>query len=71
MLLKLRQEGSGVTKELFSWTGKSQRSVVRVGVGELKEDVRTLGTSSTRVNDCEGGVGNAGLSRAVGGVRVA
>ena len=61
-LLKPRQEGPRVTRELFSCPGKSQRSVVRVGVRELKEDARTLGTSSTRVDDCEGGVGDAGLS---------
>ena len=70
-LLKLRQEGPGVTRESFSCPGKSQRSAVRVGVGESKEDTRTLGASSTRVDDCEGGVGDASLSGAVGGVGVA
>ena len=44
---------------------------MRVGVRELKEDARTLGASSTRVDDCEGGVGDAGLSGVVRGVRVA
>ena len=70
-LLKPCQEGPGVTRELFSCPGKSQRSAVRVGVGESKEDARTLGVSPTRVDDCEGGVGNAGLSGVVRGVRVA
>ena len=44
---------------------------MRVGVGESKEDVRTLGVSSTRVDDCEGGVGDAGLLGVVRGVGVA
>ena len=70
-LLNLRQEGPGVTKELFSCLGKSQRSAVRVGVGESKEDARTLGAASTRVDDCEGRVGDAGLSGVVRGVGVA
>ena len=52
------------------WSRNTQRSVVRVGVGELKEDVRTLGAASTRVDDCEGGVGDAGLSGVVRGVGV-
>ena len=68
-LLKPCQEGPGVTKESFSCPRKSQRSVVRVGVRELKEDTRTLGMASTGVDNCEGGVGDAGLSgvvRAVG-----
>ena len=71
VLLKPRQEGPGVTRESFSCPGKSQRSAVRVRVRESKEDARTLGTSPTRVDDCEGGVGNAGLSGVVRGVRVA
>ena len=70
-LLNLRQEGPGVTRELFSCLGKSQRSAVRVGVGESKEDARTLGAASTRVDDCEGRVGDAGLSGVVRGVGVA
>ena len=70
-LLKLRQEGPRVTRELFTCSGKSQRLAVRVGVGESKEDARTLSVSSTRVNDCEGGVGNCGLSGVVRGVGVA
>ena len=69
-LLKLCQEGPGVTRELFSCLGKSQRLAVRVGVGESKEDARTLGASPTGVNNCEGGVGNASLSGVVRGVRV-
>ena len=69
-LLKPCQEGPEVTRESFSCPGKSQRSAVRVGVGESKEDVRTLSTASTRVDDCEGGVGDAGLSGVVRGVRV-
>ena len=44
---------------------------MRVGVGESKEDARTLGASSTRVDNCEGGVGDAGLSGVVRGVGVA
>ena len=44
---------------------------VRVGVGESKEDARTLSVASTRVDDCEGGVGDAGLSGVVRGVGVA
>ena len=59
-----------MTRESFSCPGKSQRSAVRVGVGESKEYARTLGTASTRVDDCEGGVGDAGLSGVVRGVRV-
>ena len=43
---------------------------MRVGVGESREDVRTLSTASARVDDCEGGVGNAGLSEVVRGVGV-
>ena len=43
---------------------------MRVRVGGLKEDARTLGASSTRVDDCEGGVGDAGLSGVVRGVGV-
>ena len=70
-LLKPRQKGPRVTRELFSCPGKSQRLAVRVGIGESKEDARSLGESSTRVNDCEGGVGDASLSGAVGGVGVA
>ena len=70
-LLKPCQEGPRVTRESFSCPGKFQRLAVRVGVGELKEDTRTLGTASTRVDDCEGGVGNAGLSGVVRGVGVA
>ena len=69
-LLKPRQEGPGVTRESFSCPGKSQRSVVRVGVSESKEDTRTLGVSPTRVNDCEGGVGDASLLGVVRGVGV-
>ena len=45
-------------------------SVVRVGVRELKEGARTLGASPTTVDDCEGGVGDAGLSGVVRGVGV-
>ena len=71
VLLKPCQEGPGVTRELFSCPGKSQRSAVRVGVRESKEDTRTLGMSSTRVDNCEGGVGDAGLSGVVRGVGVA
>ena len=70
-LLKPRQEGPGVTRESFSCPGKSQRLAVRVGVGESKEDMRTLSTSSTRVNNYEGGVGNASLLEVVRGVGVA
>ena len=70
-LLKPRQEGPRVTRELFSCPGKSQRSAVRVGVRELKEDAKTLSVSPTRVNNCEGGVGDASLSRVVRGVGVA
>ena len=44
--------------------------MVRVRVGELKEDARTLGASSTSV-DSEGGVGDCGLLGVVRGVRVA
>ena len=70
-LLKPCQEGPRVTRESFSCPGKSQRSAVRVGVRESKEDARTLGASSTRVDNCEGGVGDAGLSGVVRGVGVA
>ena len=70
-LLKPCQEGPGVTRESFSCPGKSQRSAVRVGVGESKEDTRALGAASTRVDDCEGRVGDAGLSGVVRGVGVA
>ena len=59
-----------MTRESFSCPGKSQRLAVRVGVGESKEDARTLGAASTRVNDCEGGVGDASLSGVVRGVGV-
>ena len=68
---KGHNKGPGVTRESLSCPGKSQRSAVRVGVGESKEDMRTLGMASTRVDDCEGGVGNAGLSGVVRGVGVA
>ena len=44
---------------------------MRVGVGESKEDARILGTATTRVDNCEGGVGDAGLSGVVRGVGVA
>ena len=70
-LLKPRQEGPGVTRESFSCPGKSQRLAVRVRVERSVEDARTLGASSTRVVNCEGGVGNAGLSGVVRAVRVA
>ena len=70
-LLKPCQEGPRVTRESFSCPRKSQRSAVRVGVGESKEDMRTLGAASTRVNNCEGRVGDAGLSGVVRGVGVA
>ena len=70
-LLKPHQEGPRVTRESFSCPGKSQRSAVRVGVRESREDARTLGAALTRVDNCEGGVGDASLSGAVGGVGVA
>ena len=65
------QENSKVTREEVSEPGKSQRLMVRVRVGESKEDTRTLSMSPTRVNDCEGGVGDCSLSGVVRGVGLA